>query len=97
MKRRNHVYIAGKVTGLDYAVAYTHFHYAEEGLKANHKTINPMKLCRQQWGWWRCMAVCLWNLVTKCNRIYIQDNWVSSRGAKIEVFVAILFGKEIMR
>ena len=95
--KRNHTYIAGKITGLDHADAYKNFRIVEIQLLCNCKTINPMELCSPQWRWWRCMIVCLWNLITKCNRIYLLDNWNESRGAKIEVIVAILFRKEIIK
>ena len=95
--KNKHTYIAGKITGLDYALAWSNFNFAEVKLRNQCKTINPMRLCSPQWGWWRCMVVCLWTLITRCDRIYLLDNWTESRGARLEVFVALVMRKKIMQ
>ena len=59
-----------------------------------YEVINPTKLCKREWGWWRCMVVCLWNL-TKCKYTYFMPNYVYSKGARIELFFAKLLRKTI--
>lgn len=94
--KANKIYIAGKISGIPRNIAYREFMMAESYLKSQGKTINPIRLCNQEWNWLRCMVVCIYNLVTKCNRIYLIHNWHTSRGARIELWFAILFGKEIL-
>ncbi|MDD2346604.1 MAG: DUF4406 domain-containing protein [Bacteroidales bacterium] len=96
MKKVNKIYIAGKVSGLTYDIAYQNFLNAETDLKSQGDTINPLRICKSHWSWLRCMIVCIYHLITKCNRIYLLQNWKFSRGAKIEVWFAILFKKEIL-
>ena len=97
MRKRKCLYIAGKISGEDYMNAYLKFDEAERKLKPVAKAINPMKICDKDWSWLRCMVICLWNLIFKCNRIYMLPDWTESRGAKTELFVALLLRKEIVR
>lgn len=96
MTRKKRIYIAGMVSALPYEVAYDNFAQAEMKMRAQGKTINPMHLCGEHWGWFRCMLVCVWNLVWKCDRVYLLDNWNQSPGARIEVWFAVLTRKEII-
>ncbi|MDL2315053.1 DUF4406 domain-containing protein [Bacteroidales bacterium OttesenSCG-928-C19] len=97
MKKKNCTYIAGKVTGLEHNDAWAKFFVAESNLMNQSKTVNPMRICDCGWSWWRCMVVCLWHLIFKCDRIYLLENWNDSKGAKIELFVALLTRKEIVK
>ena len=96
MRQPKKIYIAGKVSGLIYDIAYQNFLNAETDLKSQGATINPMRICKAHWSWLRCMIVCVWNLTLMCDRIYILNNWHKSKGARTEVWFAILFGKEIL-
>ena len=96
MKNRNKIYLAGKVSGLKWEDAYRNFYAAEMNNRNRGLIINPLRICRSNWSWIRCMALCLYKLVFKCDRIYLIPNWTESRGAKIEVVVAIIFRKEII-
>lgn len=90
------VFISGKVTGEDHYVALRRFCEAERHLEQiGYTVINPMMLCRKEWSWLRCMAVCLWHL-SQCRCIYQLAGWQQSRGARIENFVAKLFKKTFL-
>ena len=78
------VFISGKVSDLPYLVAYGNFSNAERTLAAmGYEVVNPMKICKQHWGWVRCMIKCLWAIFF-CDKIYQLPNWQESRGARIE-------------
>ena len=91
----NKIYIAGLVSGIAYKEAFLNFARAEMywSLKG-YDVVNPTRLCNKEWGWWRCMAFCLWNL-TKCKYVYFMPNYVYSKGARIELFFAKLLRKTI--
>lgn len=90
-------YIAGKVSGMPYDKVLRKFQSAEDKLRHwGFKPINPTRLCRSHWDWYRCMIVCLWNLLW-CSHIALLDNWHDSRGARIEYKVAKLLNKKIVK
>lgn len=90
--KREKCYIAGKVSGLEYAAVERKFAGAAFILaRGGYEPINPTKLCNPKWGWWRCMAVCLWNLL-KCKCIMLLPDWYDSRGARIEMKLAKFLG-----
>jgi hypothetical protein len=45
--------------------------------------------------WYECMDVCLHELL-RCDAIYMLNNWRQSRGARIELAVAVELGLEIL-
>jgi hypothetical protein len=94
--KNNKIYLAGKVSGLKWEQAYNNFYQAEMLNRNRGLIVNPLRICRSDWSWVRCMMVFLYQLVFKCNRIYLQWNWTESRGAKIEVIVAIICRKEFI-
>lgn len=78
------VFISGKVSGIEYYVAYQTFANADRLLsQQGYKVINPMKICKKHWSWVRCMAKCLWAIMF-CHKIHQLPNWQESRGARIE-------------
>lgn len=95
MKARN-IYLSGKISGLSLIEAFQNFAIQSREYEAIGKTINPMLKCNPNWSWIRCMVVCIYYLVFHCNRIALQPNWKQSRGARIEVLVAIITRKEII-
>lgn len=94
--KRNKIYLAGKVTGMKWEEAYMNFYTAEMQNRHAGLTVNPMRICSKFWSWYRCMFVCLYHLILNCDRIHLQENWKQSRGAKIEVVIAIFFRKEFL-
>ena len=96
MEKRVKVFISGKVSGIDYYVAFNKFAEEEAMLsRIGYEVVNPTKLCKKNWSWLRCMAVCLWHLL-RCNCVYQLDNWQDSRGARIEYKWAKFLGKKIL-
>ena len=99
MKRyhiRTKVFISGKVSGLPYLVAYGNFSNAERTLAAmGCEVVNPMKICKQDWSWLRCMIKCLW-VIFFCKKVYQLPDWKDSRGARIECRWAKFLGKRIV-
>ena len=92
------IFISGAVSNISPIRAMHNFNTAEYVLKNEKeidRVINPTKICRDDWPWWLCMVVCLFNLIFKADAIYMLYNWKESRGAKIEHKAARIFGKEI--
>lgn len=90
------IYIAGKISGLDYIQAEQMFHEAEVRLRhQGYTTVNPTRLCREWWSWMRCMVVCIWHLMG-CDEIYMLQSWQDSRGARIEHRIARILGMNII-
>ena len=90
------VFISGKISGLEYYVAYGKFSNAERMLQQmGYATVNPMKLCKKRWSWLRCMAKCLWAIMW-CKKVYQLPDWRDSRGARIEYRWAKLLRKRFV-
>ena len=89
-------FISGKISGLEYYVAYGKFSNAERMLQQmGYATVNPMKICKKNWSWLRCMIKCLWAIMF-CDKIYQLEDWKDSRGARIEYRWAKFLGKRIV-
>lgn len=81
----DHVYIAGKISGLRYEEANRMFTDAEQKLRgAGYKTVNPMRLVPETASWNQSMRTCISTMATSCDKIFMIDNWQDSRGASIE-------------
>ena len=92
----NKVFISGRVSGLKPETVRKNFARAEKKFKSiGYEVVNPTKLCKKEWSWFRCMVVCLWNLA-KCNCVYMIPNYKYSRGAKFELCFANLLGKTVI-
>lgn len=89
------IYIAGKVTGLDYLQVRSTFKAAEASIKARgYKVTNPINFCGERWPWWLCMVVCL-SALLGCGAVAMLPGWESSRGANIERRFALALGKRV--
>ena len=94
------VYISGKISGLEEKEAELNFAKAEKLLKEKgFDTINPKVICAHLDGkgtpWEDYMAVCLSHM-PYCQAIYMQKNWGSSTGGRVEYAVAQSMGMRIM-
>lgn len=91
------VFISGKVSDLAYLEACRQFYAASKLVlvRGLHPVV-PVDLCRSWWGWYRCMAVCLWHLL-RCKYILQLDNWTDSMGAKWEARFARVLGKHFLK
>lgn len=101
-KEIKNIYIAGAVTSdineHGYLHCYQKFENAEKTVAKYFPDAiiyNPMKLCKADWSWIRCMIVCLWVLIFKCDTVFFMDDYKSSKGAMIEFRTASIFEKRI--
>ena len=95
-RKRTKVFISGKISGIDYYVAYGKFSNAERTLASmGYEVVNPMKICKQNWSWLRCMIKCLWAIFF-CKKVYQLPDWKDSKGARIECRWARFLGKRIV-
>lgn len=83
------IYIAGPMTGLP-GFNYAAFNEAEVKLRdSGHEVANPASNPAPEGGDWRdYMRLALRQMVT-CDAVALLPDWQSSRGAKIEVGLAI--------
>lgn len=90
-------YNSGKIGGLPYLVAYKKFQKADEDIfLMDMNPINPMKSgLKYSRPWWMHMIVDVC-LLLRCQCVYVQTDWKESRGARIEMKLAKLFGKTIL-
>lgn len=96
-KYSERVFISGKVSGLVYQDACRLFYDASAVVLAQGLwPVVPVDLCSAHWGWYKCMAVCLWHLI-RCKYILQLDNWTDSRGAKWEYRAAKLLRKKFLK
>ncbi len=92
------IYIAGKITGMDEAVAFAEFEAAEEMIAGlGHEPLNPMKLVDQD-------PMCAYEdqlldalevVLVSATALYMLANWRDSKGARVEHAIAEIFGKPI--
>jgi hypothetical protein len=84
------VYISGKISGLEFADAYSNFEFAEEyiNLLTNHVAVNPMKIEHVHDLSWESYMVEDIRALFSCDAIYLLSNWEESKGARIEKAIA---------
>lgn len=96
------VYFSGKINGLElreaknnFALAIAEFEFLFRGSVS--RSINPFNI-KPLLGiekYWCYMIADIFQLL-KCDTIYMLNNWKDSRGAKIELAIAILTRKKIL-
>lgn len=85
------LYIAGKISGLDYEEAESAFMFAETVIeKHGHTPLNPMKLVDQDEGreYEEYLLDALRVMILDCEGVYFLANWQDSFGARIEHAIA---------
>ena len=84
------VYISGKISGLEFADAYSNFEFAEKyiNLLNNHVAVNPMKIEHVHDLSWESYMVEDIRALFSCDAIYLLSNWEESKGARIEKAIA---------
>lgn len=91
------IYISGKITGLPVEETQTKFaaaagYWAENGCHA----INPMQVVKNPHAKWeQAMHKCLMALLD-CQAIYILPDWLTSRGARLEITIAHALGLDLI-
>lgn len=94
-------YIAGPITGLDYTQAFTNFEQAERHLvDLGHHAVNPMRENGldgddNEHPWAEYMRRDI-PLLLKCDGIYLLPGWKESKGARLEGFIALELGMEML-
>jgi hypothetical protein len=91
------VYIAGKVTGEPYALVLNRFGNAELNLTAlGYKVVNPIKIVNNSEADWKsAMKKCL-SALLECDAIFLLPDWSKSKGAKLELSVALAAEIEVL-
>lgn len=89
MSELKRVYLAGKVTGLNYKNAVKKFNYAKQFLLSEgfDEVVNPMELVPKGTEWADAMLILLPWLAT-CNYIAILPGYEDSNGAMTEYYFA---------
>ena len=94
-KRR--VYISGKISGLDNHYVQLKFAACAESLKSvGYEPITPLKNGLPPSASWKDHMRADIALLKTCDYIYLQRDFIMSRGAMIELFLAIRWGKSII-
>lgn len=91
------IYISGKITGLDEYEAFQLFNNADIELSTKgFNVVNPMTIeHNHDKSWLNYMKTDLKALM-ECDCVYALNNWLDSRGAKIEVELAINLGMKVI-
>lgn len=87
------IYIAGKISGLNYSDAFAKFFNATKLLRGlGHEPINPMEVNGldgdgKQHPWAEYMRRDI-PVLLSCDAIYLLPDWTDSQGAKLEKHIA---------
>lgn len=93
-----HIYIAGKITGLDENAAKLKFHNAALMIaRKGHIPLDPIESVDQDpdRAWEDCMIDGIEILICSATAIYMLPDWQASRGARIEHAIARELGYQI--
>jgi hypothetical protein len=88
------VYIAGRITGLpDYQERFAKA--AQQLTNDGHQPVNPALLGSgdRPWTWYMKRAL---QLMLGCDAVYMLTGWEDSRGAPLELYVAVNCGMTVM-
>lgn len=98
--RRQRVYIAGPITGLERQAVIDRFALAERQLTLlGFRAVNPARHLNHfdshgdHWSFW--MRRCIAELMT-CSAIFLLDGWEASRGARLEHKIARELGLAVL-
>lgn len=94
MKRK--IYISGKITGIEKAATLLFKQGAEEVRVIGHVSVNPCELPRKHDKSWQSYMREAIKALCDCDGIYMLSNWRSSKGATIELKIAMALGLEII-
>ena len=90
------IYISGKITGLPFPEVVAKFQSAEELLdELDLVPVNPLKNGLTKNHAWVEHMVRDIEMLLACDAIYMLDNWVDSKGARIEKNIADEVGMDI--
>lgn len=92
------IYIAGKITGLDWTVAKAKFAMAALALvKAGHIVLCPTEMFPENpvWDWAEYMLADLRIIWHHADAVLMLDNWKDSNGATLERQAALFANKTV--
>ena len=92
------IYISGKISGLP--IEQATYNFAESAKiceREGKKPINPMSFKHFRRNFWIGYMVIDIIMLLTCSEIYLQSDWLESKGARIEYKVAKFFRKKINR
>lgn len=93
MKKK--IYVSGKISGIENE-AIALFENAEKQLiKQGYKVINPMKLPHNHDKSWQSYMKEDIKALCGCDEIFMLNNWLDSKGAVLEQYIASLLGLKI--
>lgn len=82
------IYISGKITGIE-KEAEAIFEEAENNLKLlGYEVVNPLKLNHNHDKSWHAYMKEDIKALCDCDHIFMLDNWLDSKGARIEFEIA---------
>lgn len=83
------VYLAGRMSGVK-EHNYPKFFKAEKRLQeAGYIVVNPARLNKAGELWTDCLRNDIKHIVTQCSGIALLDDWHKSRGARLELSLAL--------
>ena len=94
------IYISGKISGLterEYRQNFDDAQFVLFRMNCGFIFVNPcnIKPLLGIKSYWCYMEADIWALLF-CSHVAFQKNWIDSKGARIEMLVAILFNKKII-
>lgn len=95
--KKERVYISGKISGLGYSYVNLKFAACEAAL--NHvgmEPVNPLNNGLPESATWKEHMRADIALLKTCDTIYLQEDFAQSRGAMMELFLAMRWGKRII-
>jgi len=91
------IYISGKITGIEDQAAQL-FEQAETDIRnAGFEPVNPMKLNHKHDKSWESYMKADLKALLDCDGIFMLDNWSDSKGALIELDLALKVGVPVYR
>lgn len=91
------IYISGKITGLDRKVAESRFDEAMIKLcKEGYNVCNPFLIDHNHDQSWESFMLADLKLLFECQAVYMLNNWKSSKGARIEHYIALERGLKVI-
>ncbi|MBE9468996.1 MAG: DUF4406 domain-containing protein [Bacteroidetes bacterium] len=90
------IYLAGKVTGIEYEKCLRKFDVYELLLKSSEYNVtNPMHHISKHASWEEAMEISM-ELLKTCDAIFLIKDWINSKGAKQELIYALQHDYEII-
>ena len=95
----NKIYISGQISGLELTNAQRNFRHAAEAAEklGGYEAVNPMEETPynpfMKWSDYMRIGI---KLLLNCDAIYMQDNYLKSKGAMLELKIAVSLGYKVI-